>query len=97
MKEFNSTILFSDLDLDHYKLEETKGWLYILQSKAFPGFIKLGRTTDLKKRLASYNSNSPFNHVEILALSECFSNAKLVERKILDYMYIYILHLVHLG
>jgi len=66
---------------------DRRGFMYVLEDKMFPEFIKVGRTTDCKKRLTGYNSDKPFPTAKMLFISEMFENVNEVERRILSYMY----------
>jgi hypothetical protein len=37
-----------------------KGYLYIISNKSWPGYLKVGVTENLTKRLQSYQTSSPF-------------------------------------
>ena len=36
-----------------------RDFIYIISTPVYPGWIKLGRTSDLKRRLISYNTQTP--------------------------------------
>ena len=42
------------------------GYLYIISNKSWPGWIKVGSTKNLKTRLQTYQTGSPFRDYEIL-------------------------------
>ena len=44
----------------------TPGYLYIISNKSWPGWIKIGSTRNLRARLQSYQTSSPFRDYEIL-------------------------------
>lgn len=69
------------------KYTDRRGYMYILYDSIFPDFIKVGRTSDVKKRLQGYNSDKPYPTAKMLYISELFENVHDVERKILAYMY----------
>jgi len=71
--------------LDRYT--DTRGFMYILFDDIFPEHIKVGRTSDCKKRLRGYNSDKPYRTAKMLYISEMFTDVNEVERKILHYMY----------
>ena len=84
---------FSDIDLDNYEVPaapkyiECRGFIYIIQDSAFPGFFKLGRSQSLKKRLMQYNSDRPFPTVRYSVFSTMFADVHTVEEKILEKLY----------
>ena len=61
--------------------------MYILFDRVFPDFIKVGRTSDVRKRLMGYNSDKPFPTARMLYISKLFEDVNDTERKILEYMY----------
>lgn len=80
----------SSFDLRDFTVQplvDRRGYLYILHDKAFPDYIKVGRTTDVRKRLIGYNSDKPFPTARMLYISKLFDDANDVERRILEYMY----------
>jgi len=89
----NEDNLLSDIDLDSCtviplpKYVDQRGFIYLVRSSAFPGFIKIGRTSDMNKRLTAYNSDTPYNAASLVLISECFMNVIEVERRILHYLY----------
>lgn len=42
------------------------GYLYIIKNTAWPDWVKIGITTDLNKRLRSYQTSSPFRDYELM-------------------------------
>ena len=42
------------------------GYLYIITNKSWPGWIKIGSTRNLKTRLQTYQTGSPFRDYEVL-------------------------------
>ena len=83
-----STLNISELSLEPLpKVVDTRGFMYIVSDKAFPGWLKIGRTVDPKKRLQAYNSDKPFPTATYDVISACFDNVIEVERVILEKMY----------
>lgn len=79
-----------DFDLRDYSVpvfKETRGFMYILFDDVFPDFIKVGRTSDCRKRLQGYNSDKPYPTARMLYVSRMFEDVNEVERRILKYMY----------
>ena len=90
MEVFTLENTFSQNSLTSYvvpKYVETRGFIYILQDKAFPEFFKIGRTADMLKRLAEYNSDKPYPSTYLTHISKCFADVISVEKKILEYLY----------
>ncbi|WXB47978.1 hypothetical protein WCWAEYFT_CDS0276 [Vibrio phage VB_VaC_TDDLMA] len=69
------------------KYTDRRGYLYIVFDSAFPDYIKVGRTSDCKKRLIGYNSDRPYPTVKMLFISEMFEDVNEMERRVLSYMY----------
>lgn len=69
------------------KYTDKRGFIYVLSDSNFPDYIKVGRTSDCKKRLIGYNSDKPFPTAKMLYISDMFENVYEVERRILAYMY----------
>ena len=42
------------------------GYLYIITNKSWPGWIKIGTTRNLKTRLQTYQTGSPFRDYEVI-------------------------------
>ncbi len=42
------------------------GYLYIIESPQYPGWVKIGITGNLKKRLQTYQTSSPFRDYRIV-------------------------------
>lgn len=47
-----------------------KGYLYIIQNKAWTNWIKIGITTNIKHRLHTYQTGSPFRDYKVLYIIE---------------------------
>lgn len=80
----------SDFDLRDYSVpvyKELRGYMYILRDDIFPEYIKVGRTSDIRKRLQGYNSDKPYPTAKMLFISRLFEDVNEVERKILQYLY----------
>jgi hypothetical protein len=50
-----------------------KGFVYVMTNPAFPGWVKIGSTTDLQSRLAGYQTGDPhasfeYNHYKFFPL-----------------------------
>lgn len=43
------------------------GYVYAIESAAFPGFIKIGRTNNVKRRIEAINFSLPINQYELVA------------------------------
>ena len=43
------------------------GYVYAIESAAFPGFVKIGRTNNVKRRLEAINFSLPINQYELVA------------------------------
>ena len=69
------------------KYIDRRGYMYILFDENFPEYIKVGRTSDCKKRLVGYNSDKPFPTAKMLFISKMFEDVYEVERRVLAYMY----------
>jgi hypothetical protein len=61
---------------------DTRGYIYMVHDYTDPDFIKIGRTTNLHKRVTSYNTDRPRNSVQIVAVTGLFSDAVEVEKRI---------------
>ena len=42
------------------------GYVYAIESAAFPGFVKIGRTNNIKRRLEAINFSMPINQYELI-------------------------------
>lgn len=90
MKLINHDATFVDFDSREYiteKYVERSGWIYLLRDKAFPGYVKVGKTYNLHSRLNDYNKEKPFPTAELIAVTAKFVDAGEVERQILVHMY----------
>ena len=47
--------------VNNYNNVKREGFVYLLVSEKHPGWVKVGITTDLKKRLSNYCTHSPDN------------------------------------
>jgi hypothetical protein len=69
------------------KYTDRRGFMYVLFDTNFPEYIKVGRTSDCKRRLIGYNSDKPFPTAKMLLISKMFEDVNEVERRVLNYMY----------
>lgn len=66
---------------------KASGFMYIVLDSAYPDHFKIGRTIDMGKRLASYNSDKPYPSASLHAITSEFLDIVDVEFKILKHMY----------
>jgi len=43
------------------------GYVYAIESAAFPGFVKIGRTNNVKRRIEAISFSLPINQYELVA------------------------------
>jgi len=93
MEQVDQDKTFNNVDIEDYEVPplvkevDARGYIYILADTAFPGYIKVGRTINMKKRLAMYNADKPFKTSKLIAISRMFEDAIHAEKKILEYLY----------
>ncbi len=94
MKKAVKGELFADLDAEKYSVppltpppKDKRGYIYIITDKAFPDCFKIGRTIDMKKRQAAYNSDRPYPTAYLHCVSELFTDAHEVEKLLLAALY----------
>lgn len=78
------------VDLTVYSVDkyvERRGFIYIVFDEIFPEYIKVGRTTDVQRRLQTYNSDKPFKTSRMLYVSRLFLDQNQTEKAILEYLY----------
>ena len=86
----DDALIFEDFDMGEYTVEkyiERRGWIYIVTDSAFPDHVKIGRTSDMTKRMTNYNEGKPFPSTRVHCMSDKFDNVIQVEKKILEYLY----------
>lgn len=66
------------------------GYLYIVTCESFPGWVKVGITSNPGKRLQTYQTASPFRNYKMVYTLEC-PNFKEAEKKIKDTMHYFAL------
>ena len=49
-----------------FAVHNREGFIYIIQNKAWKGYYKIGKAINIKNRLRSYNTSTPFNDFEVL-------------------------------
>jgi len=54
-------------------------YVYAIESAAFPGFVKIGRTNNIKRRIEAINFSLPIKQYELLA---SFSTYAVLDEKI---------------
>lgn len=90
---YASTDLFNPIDINQFTIKtlppkkDTRGFLYIVVNSVFPKHIKIGYTVNVSKRLTGYNSDQPYPTTRMLLVTKEFSDAILVEKKVLEYLY----------
>ena len=57
-------------------MKETSGYIYVLEDKSFPDYIKFGYTTDIPKKLRYFESNKPFKTCKVIYSSDKLGNMK---------------------
>lgn len=58
------------------------GYLYLITNKAFPGFVKVGVTTDIKSRLHTYQTSDPKRQYKIefyVEHPDCYTAEKKIK------------------
>ena len=61
------------------------GYLYIIENAAYPGWVKIGTTGNLKKRLQTYQTSTPYRDYRIVYSIE-HPEYKLAERRLRETM-----------
>jgi len=65
-------------------------YLYIITCDSFPNWVKVGVTSNPKKRLQTYQTCSPFRNYKMIYTLEC-PNAYAAEKRIRDAMHYFAL------
>lgn len=67
---------------------DTRGYIYVMTNPAWPGHVKIGSAGDCNKRLAQFNTGSPYRdyeiHYHIYATNRLLSE-RLVHEQLRDY------------
>jgi hypothetical protein len=61
---------------------DERGFIYIVLDSVFPDYVKMGKTKDMKKRIAMYNTDKPFPTTKLHFISREFVDCKKVEEAI---------------
>ncbi len=85
MTEYKDDRKKSRLYSDDYRHTEA-GYLYIVSSPTFKDFIKVGKTTDLKKRIIGYNSSTPHSDFRYINTTPLLTNLSKAEEYIIKYL-----------
>ena len=68
----------------HCGSTQLTGYIYAFKNPAFKGWVKIGKTTNLKNRLRSFNTGSPFKDFECVhSIDIPKTKLKTCEKKIL--------------
>tara|TARA_R100001443_G_scaffold52766_1_gene64495 strand:- start:2909 stop:3235 length:327 start_codon:yes stop_codon:yes gene_type:complete len=68
----------------HCGSTQLTGYVYAFKNPAFKGWVKIGKTTNLKSRLGSFNTGSPFRDFEcVYSIDIPKTRLKYHEKKIL--------------
>jgi len=62
-----------------------EGYLYIISNNNFPGYYKVGVTSDIKSRLRTYQTASPLRNYKIeyyINHSDCYEAEKQISKKL---------------
>lgn len=62
---------------------DRRGFMYIVKNSKFPDLFKIGRTTDLGKRLSGYNEGMPMTLTKCHIISILFKDVHFIESRIL--------------
>lgn len=62
---------------------QNEGYVYIISNKNFPGFLKIGITNNISKRLSSYQTSSPLRNYKLEYYVK-HPNPKMAEKQIHD-------------
>ena len=69
---------------DHCGSVQTTGYIYAFKNSSFEGWVKVGRTTNLTRRLSCFNTGSPFKDFECVhAIEIPKTKLKTYEKRIL--------------
>jgi predicted GIY-YIG superfamily endonuclease len=61
------------------------GYLYIITNDAFPGWVKIGTTTDFNKRIHTYQTGDPLRRYKVIYVIQ-HPKFREAEKKIKDTM-----------
>ena len=91
LKRIGSNGMFKDceicrlnLDKQYFDIEDI-GYLYVIKSIHPKGFIKVGKTSNLERRLKSYNSSFPEDVIIYHYISEVVYNLSEAEQELIDF------------
>lgn len=91
LKRIGSNGIFKDCEICRINLNkqyfniEDVGYLYVIKSIHPKGFIKVGKTNDLDRRLKNYNSSFPEDVMEYEHTSEIIYNLNIAEQELIDF------------
>ena len=63
------------------KKRSKKGFIYIISNSAFPNYYKIGITTNIKSRLRTYQTSSPYRNYKIeyyVEHEDCYNAEQLI-------------------
>ena len=87
--------LYLTCDLEEFKVpplppvtipKDTRGYLYIVLYKHDPSIVKVGRTIDMVKRLAGYNTDCPDKPFTVHSVSALLDDAPASEKRVLEHI-----------
>jgi hypothetical protein len=70
-------------DVDGIRNSNGSGYIYLIENKAYDGWIKCGMTTKISSRLNSYNVNDPLKSFNLL-IEKKVSNRRLAEKLLIN-------------
>ncbi len=87
----NEVVSLHDLAIPSLeKVVDKRGYMYLLIDSVFPDYIKIGRTSDPRKRLMSYNSDRPLDTCRYILITSAFVDVHKIEEVILQQLYLHI-------
>jgi predicted GIY-YIG superfamily endonuclease len=77
-------IVIGNDDIDGIRNSDGNGFIYLIENEMYSGWIKCGMTTNLSKRLNSYNTNDPLRRFQFVIHKEVDSRRKAEKHLMLE-------------
>ena len=68
---------------EKYNYKPYDGYIYVITNKAWEGWVKIGRATDVSKRIGAYNTSSPYRDYEAVYFTKT-KNPFIIEMYFID-------------